>query len=66
MFDAIKRLYARIAFGPISERIVDTISEGTVCEIEYTDQHGNVVGYWAYGSYDPSLPYQGQSWWPTG
>lgn len=41
-------------------RVVSTI-EGTACEIEYIDSAGNVVGYWAYGSFDPAYPYQGGS-----
>ena len=32
---------------------------GYASEIEYKDENGIVVGYWAYGNYDPELPYQG-------
>jgi len=47
-----------IRFGAIKERVVDRI-EGTACEVEFTGRFGKVVGYWAYGAFDPSCPYQG-------
>ena len=31
--------------------------EGVVSEVEYRDENGVVVGYWAFGSFDPNLPY---------
>lgn len=42
----------------VIERVVDRI-DGTACEIEYTSEDGEVVGYWAYGSFDPEGLYQG-------
>jgi hypothetical protein len=43
----------------VDETIKDTIN-GIPCEIEYRSKlTGNVVGYWAYGYYDPNLPYNG-------
>jgi hypothetical protein len=36
-----------------------SIDGGGPSEIEYLDNDGNRVGYWAYGSYDPAYPYQG-------
>lgn len=47
----------------ISGKITSTIKDqcgSTVTEIEYRDDTGVVVGYWAYGHYDPELPYQGE------
>lgn len=34
--------------------------QGLVCEMQYTNRKGITIGYWAYGFYDPQLPYQGQ------
>jgi hypothetical protein len=45
--------------NPIHESIVEWI-EGTVCEREYICLKCGTVGYWAYGSFDPSLPYTGE------
>lgn len=28
-------------------------------EYEIRDCRGKLIGYWAYGAYDPSLPYKG-------
>ena len=29
-------------------------------ELEYTNEEGRVIGYWAYGRWEPGRPYQGQ------
>ncbi len=55
----LKKYWCWLRFGSLEIRIVDKI-EGTVCEYEIIGRGGKVVGYWAYGSYDPSLPYRGQ------
>jgi hypothetical protein len=54
----IRRFVRWLRWGTISERVVCSI-EGTSAEIEFTDRWGRVIGYWAYGSFDPRLPYQG-------
>ena len=54
-----RSLVVTLRFGDIQSRVVDQIN-GTASEIEYTDKRGRVVGYWAYGSFDPTLPYQGE------
>jgi hypothetical protein len=36
-----------------------SIDGGGPSEIEFIDENGARVGYWAYGSYDPAYPYQG-------
>ena len=59
MLGRIRKLIRWIRFGAIQERVVSRI-EGTACEIEYTGRLGRVIGYWAYGSFDPRLPYQGE------
>lgn len=38
--------------------MVDYIG-GLPCEYKIYDK-GQVVGYWAYGAFDPSYPYRGQ------
>ena len=48
-----------VRFGTITERIKDSIN-GIPCEIEYVVRWGRVVGFWAYGYWDPSGPYQGK------
>ena len=57
----MNRLYRFIQWvrwGTIHERTVCHIGE-IAAEVEYTDRWGRVIGYWAYGSFDPRLPYQG-------
>lgn len=41
-----------------TSRVHDTIS-GHVCEEGFYDASGEMVGYWAYGHYEPWYPYQG-------
>ena len=54
----IRRIAHRIRFGKITSRIDDTINN-IPCEITYFGRCGEVIGFWAYGSFDPSLPYRG-------
>ncbi|WP_157645621.1 hypothetical protein [Burkholderia ubonensis] len=54
----MKQFWQWLRFGDITE-MVRTIDGGVVSELEYRGRHGKVVGYWAYGSFDPKLPYQG-------
>jgi hypothetical protein len=54
-----RRWYIWIRFGTIVEIPRDWI-EHQICEIEFrSGRTGEVIGYWAYGHYDPSLPYRG-------
>ncbi len=48
-----------LRFGTISERVVAYAGDYIPAEIEYRGRHGRVVGYWAYGAFDPAYPYQG-------
>lgn len=48
-----------IRFGDITERVVGTAGDGVVAEVEYRGRRGTVVGYWAYGGFDPAFPYRG-------
>lgn len=53
------RLYVWVRFGKIKSRSVEFLN-GHEAEIEYYNAKGCVVEYWAYGYYDPRLPYRGQ------
>lgn len=53
------KLYVKIRFGKLSYRPVAFV-EGYEAEYEVLDRNNKVVGYWAYGYYDPRLPYRGQ------
>lgn len=60
-----------LRFGTLTERTVAVMDGWCVMEIEYKDCRGNIVGWWAHGSFDPSLPYRGQPakikiWTPNG
>lgn len=59
MIRLLLRLYVRLRFGKLHFVPKDRI-DGLVCEQEAQNARGEVVGYWAYGSYDPSYPYRGQ------
>ena len=54
----LKRLWERIRFGEMHEE-VKSIDGGVVSEYAVIGRGGKVVGYWAYGGFDPSYPYQG-------
>jgi len=54
----IKKIYLFIRFGKITKRTVDTIN-GYPCEIAYYDRNGDMIGYWAYGYFDPEGKYRG-------
>ena len=45
---------------PLTETVKDTIN-GYPCEVAVHDSTGSLVGYWAYGYYEPELPYNGES-----
>jgi len=47
-----------LRFGDITETI-KSVDGGAVSEIEYRGRRGMIVGYWAYGHFDPSMPYRG-------
>jgi len=42
------------------EFITKETINGIVAEYEVRARDGRVVGYWAYGYWDPALPYQGE------
>lgn len=49
-------------WGKLTEKTIDTMDawgSWLVTEYEVLDCRGNVIGYWAYGNWDPNLPYHG-------
>lgn len=53
----LRKVYNSIRFGRVRPVVKDTVA-GTVAEIVYFDNKGEIVGYWAYGHFDPSFPYR--------
>lgn len=47
-----------VRFGKVTAHVVATAGHDVAAEIEYRGRFGRVVGYWAYGSFDPNLPYK--------
>ena len=56
---ALKGMVTWVRFGTITEHTTATAGDNVTAEVEYRGRHGKVVGYWAYGYFDPNLPYQG-------
>jgi hypothetical protein len=56
--DSICRSWTWVRFGKITET-VKSVDGGVVSEIEYRGRSGKVIGYWAYGHFDPTGPYRG-------
>jgi hypothetical protein len=55
----MKKLWQWILFGKIDIYITATAGDGIPAEIEYRDRRNRVVGFWAYGYWDPNYPYRG-------
>lgn len=54
-----KDWYNWFRFGTIDEIIKD-YCQSSPCEIEYrSSRTKKVIGYWAYGHWNPKLPYRG-------
>jgi hypothetical protein len=54
----IRRVRNYLRFGKIRSEI-KSYDNGHVSEIAYYDRKGKMVGYWAYGHFEPYMPYQG-------
>lgn len=54
----LRQAWHWLRFGNITET-TKAVDGGVVSEIEYRGRHGKIVGYWAYGSFDPAFPYRG-------
>lgn len=58
-WNPIRRACQWVRFGRISAVIVAYAGDHVVSEIKFTGRGGKIVGYWAYGYFDPALPYRG-------
>lgn len=58
LLESTKRAYQKVRFGDITETI-KSIDGGVPSEIEFRGRGGKLIGYWAYGYYQPGMPYQG-------
>jgi len=54
----MRKLWKWIKFGKITAH-TKAVDGGVVSEVAYIGRFGLIVGYWAHGSFDPQLPYQG-------
>lgn len=52
----LKLLLNLVRFGKVTAVTKCTI-EGIPAEIAYYDRRGRLIGWWAYGYFDPSMPY---------
>ena len=55
--DAIRRFWQWLRFGNVRAD-VRSIDGGAVSEVAYIGRFGRIVGYWAYGHFDPAMPYR--------
>ena len=55
----LKVIWLWLRFYPIKKKVTCYI-DYRECEAEFYSRQGEVVGVWAYGYYDPHMPYQGQ------
>jgi len=52
----IRRAICTLMHGETKLVIVDTIG-CTVCEYKIIDKKERIIGYWAYGSWEPGTPW---------
>lgn len=55
---SLRKAWQWVRFGKVTSKVMDTAGGGIVCEVAYFGRGGQMVGYWAYGSWDPAFPYQ--------
>ena len=56
--DTLTELENAVHFGHVRSEVKAT-EQGHVAEEAFYDADGNIIGYWAYGHYDPAYPFQG-------
>lgn len=56
--DTLTEIENAAHFGYVRSEIKAT-EQGHVAEEAFYDADGNMIGYWAYGHYDPAYPFQG-------
>lgn len=47
-----------LRFGTVTSKVVGTAGDNVPAEIAYYGRGLKMVGYWAYGSWDPAFPYK--------
>jgi hypothetical protein len=55
----IKRFLSWLRFGKVRAE-TRSVDGGMASEIAYIGRGGKIVGYWAYGHFDPAMPYREQ------
>ena len=55
----LRRFWRWVRFGTLRE-VTKAVDGGCVSEFEVRGRFDVLVGYWAYGHYDPKLPYRGE------
>jgi hypothetical protein len=53
----MKRLWYWLRFGKVRAE-TRSVDGGVVSEIAHIGRGGKLVGYWAYGHFDPAMPYR--------
>lgn len=59
LFRRLRAAHRWIRFGELKATI-KAVDGGTPSEIAYMDRWGRLVGYQAYGHFDPAMPYRGE------
>lgn len=54
----LRKAWQWARFGSIVKKVV-SIDGGLASEIEYRGRGNLIVGYWAYGYFDPKMPFKG-------
>ena len=57
MLNFLKKKYCQLRFGKVKEVVKEDIN-GIAAEVAFYNPKGKLIGYWAYGHYDPRLPFQ--------
>ena len=64
MFERLRVAWLKWWIGPVTDKVTSSIDMGVgpglPCEIGYYNSKGELVGYWAYGGFDPAFPYKGE------
>jgi len=56
----LRKIWLWIRFGKITAKVTGTAGDNVPAEIEYRDRFGRVVGFWAYGYWEPNSIYKGE------
>lgn len=56
--DTLTEIENAVHFGYVRSEVKAT-EQGHIAEEAFYDADGNVIGYWAYGHYDPAYPLRG-------